>query len=266
MKNFDETRGFGVELEILVPRTWGQTGFANKVAAMAGVNCAFAGYTHAVTDYWKVVTDASLRAEAGWMALELVSPILRGKAGLDAVARVCNALTEMGAKVNVSCGLHVHHDARDLTLDAWKNLCKLFGKHERALHQVLPPSRRNSRWCMPINNEPTLADFFKKIDAGNTIEQVARTVSGRSRYRTLNTESYWRHGSVEFRQHGGTVDADKVVNWIKLTAAFVNVATYTKRVVAKGHDSFKVIGSMIDAKAARYFEERRAHFGFAAAA
>lgn len=263
MKNFNEQRGFGVEIEMLVPASPTRT-VAAQIAALAGVDCRFAGYTHDTTPHWKIVTDGSLRSEDGYIAIELVSPILYGKQGLRDIERVCGALAQLGAKVNVSCGLHVHHDARDLTLDNWKNLARVFGKHEHTLNAVLPASRRNNRWAQPINREQDIKTFFKKVASATTVRELAEYLSNESRYRTLNTHSFWRHGSVEFRQHGGTVEAEKITQWVVLTASFVNVAVAAKRVATRGAGNFGDVVAMLDAKGRRYFEARRAHFAGAA--
>jgi hypothetical protein len=41
------------------------------------------------------------------------------------------------------------------------------------------------------------------------------------RYFKLNLQSFFRTGTVEFRNHAGTVNADKVINYIRLTGAMV---------------------------------------------
>ena len=35
-----------------------------------------------------------------------------------------------------------------------------------------------------------------------------------TRYRKINAESYLSHKTVEFRQHSGTTEYDKIANWI----------------------------------------------------
>lgn len=52
---------------------------------------------------------------------------------------------------------------------------------------------------------------------------------GQGRYHKLNLVSLWVHGTIEFRQHSGTVDADKAVNWIELLMQFVNRAAVTRQ-------------------------------------
>jgi hypothetical protein len=37
----------------------------------------------------------------------------------------------------------------------------------------------------------------------------------------LNSHSYWRHGTIEFRLHSGTLDADKIINWLIITQKMI---------------------------------------------
>lgn len=65
-------------------------------------------------DHWKLVTDSSLQ---GNNTFELVSPILVGENGLKELETVCWVLDICNAKVNDSCGFHVHMDAASFNLD-----------------------------------------------------------------------------------------------------------------------------------------------------
>ena len=42
------------------------------------------------------------------------------------------------------------------------------------------------------------------------------------RYHKVNLQSYYRHGTVEFRQHSGTLNAAKAVNWVRMLAAYID--------------------------------------------
>jgi hypothetical protein len=56
---------------------------------------------------------------------------------------------------------------------------------------------------------------------------VVSNVSGlghMDRYRNLNVAAYARHGTLEFRQHQGTVNATKMVAWVKFTGAIMEQA------------------------------------------
>lgn len=66
---------------------------------------------------WKVVSDASIRCEARGgreatrnHSVEVVSPICK-YADIETVQQIVRKLRSGGAKVNDSCGIHVHVDA-----------------------------------------------------------------------------------------------------------------------------------------------------------
>lgn len=65
---------------------------------------------------WHLKTDSTVKPNAqqqsqnfGNTGRELVSPILKGNDGLRQLKLACEALEAAGARVNKSCGLHVHH-------------------------------------------------------------------------------------------------------------------------------------------------------------
>jgi hypothetical protein len=44
------------------------------------------------------------------------------------------------------------------------------------------------------------------------------------RYRKLNIHSYFRHQTLEVRQHSGTTDPTKITNWVRLMARMFDAA------------------------------------------
>lgn len=102
-KNF--TLGnFGIEIEMY---NMNKHYLARKLN-QAGIDARVWRYGHECQGFWKIVDDASIRRSGG---CELVSPILNGQAGLDLIDRVCAIIEELGGKVGITCGLHVHHEA-----------------------------------------------------------------------------------------------------------------------------------------------------------
>jgi Putative amidoligase enzyme. len=113
---FDNNRLWGVEIEFL--DTVNREDVARKMTEK-GVLCYVEGYNHTTRGHWKVVTDASC-------GYELVSPPLKGEEGFRQLKIACEVLNELGAKVDKRCGLHVHHDANDFTVDTFKRvLCSV---------------------------------------------------------------------------------------------------------------------------------------------
>lgn len=182
----------------------------------AGIECFDAGYSHQTHSQWKVVRDGSLTNGGG---LEVVSPVLRGADGFDQVRKVCAALATVGARVDRTCGLHVHVGVRDfVSLDFMKRLAVDYAHFESVIDMVMPASRRGSSntYCRPM------APFIAQINAARSMDALQATLT--TRYTKLNLTSFWRHGTVEFRQHSGTVEAEKMINWTKLCLRMVEAA------------------------------------------
>lgn len=160
----------------------------------------------ATPNAWKVVGDTSV---TGGQAFEIVSPILKGQEGLNQLKTVCLAMSGLNVKINKSCGLHVHFDASTIEDQQLRNLLINYIRYEPVIDSLMAPSRRanNNYYCQSLisyeNNilslEPTKANLITTIS---------------SRYHKVNLKSLPRHGSIEFRQHSGTINYTKIENWI----------------------------------------------------
>jgi hypothetical protein len=223
-------RTFGIEIEAYdLPLSE----VARAITA-AGVTCRVEGYTHSTPENWKVVTDASISGRNGF---EVVSPILRGTEGLEEVRKVMDALTAAGAKVNRSTGLHVHIGAADFTVAEVRNMAKNYVIFEDFFDAIMPPSRRASANMYIKSNRNQFGGYDKAatrraveaLSHCHTVDEVIRTACGDGRYYKLNLTAFWRHRTIEFRQHSGTTDADKAINWICLLMQFVNRAAVTRQ-------------------------------------
>ena len=208
MPTFNSTRQFGIEIE--------GTGLSVSQAAAAlrnaGIPCEDNGYNHSVRPHWKAVSDASVGD-----GFEIVSPILSGVEGLEAVKAVAAALVAAGATVDRSCGLHVHVNARDLSSKSFANVARRYARFESEIDALHPRSRRNNSYCQSVND---IVDDITRLEAnGYSTRELSQNIG--SRYYKVNLVSFLRHGTVEFRQHAGTVDGTKMVNWIMFCVMFV---------------------------------------------
>lgn len=219
-------RQFGIEIEF-----FGGRSAAEEALRTAGLNARDIGYSHNVVPFWKLVPDGS----ASGMC-EAVSPILRGEPGLEEAGKAAKALSsDRRFRVSRSCGLHVHFDVRDLSLSQIKMILKKYAKFEDALDLLMAPSRaaNNNAYCRSIvwqgwgtlsedQRKAHLNHLFNRIDRCTSMRDLSRLDGLVGRYRKVNLESFWRYGTLEFRHHGGTLDATKIVNWIRLLDAIVN--------------------------------------------
>jgi hypothetical protein len=79
----------------------------------------------------------------------------------------------------------------------------IYNRAEKVIDSMLPPSRRMNTYCR-----------------SNTVTDATR-----DRYAKVNLTSMYRHGTVEFRQHSGTIDCNKIKNWVLLTGLIFDRAT-----------------------------------------
>lgn len=225
---------FGVEIE-----AYGVYGDRIREACVIqGVKVVNERYNHQTQRYWKIVPDSSIY---GYQPFEIVSPPLKGEAGLKRVEKVCNILESLGASTNSSCGLHVHVDASDLTFEQMKNIAKGFIKYESTFDSFVTPERRGSENTFCKSNASRFeseADAFRQIDATQDLDELITIMNGKrdaydNRYFKLNMAALWRHGTIEFRQHHGTVNYETIASWIRFCINFVEVAKKANMRVAK---------------------------------
>lgn len=244
--DFVFNRTFGVELEIV----HGNKRQLRDAIRRRGVACEIEGYNHATRTNWKIVSDASVIG-----GYELVSPVLKGDRGLAEVKAVCQALEEVNAIVNKSCGFHAHFGTQDCKKDisVWRNLFANYATLESDIDAFMPPSRRNNRYCASMK----VSNWREKVDSAHNLEQLARSITGGSRYFKLNVQSYWRHGTVEFRQHSGTVEFGKIRNWLLFCARLVDFSK-RERLDSGGE---RALAKLLDNELANFYKQRKEKFG-----
>jgi hypothetical protein len=212
-------RKFGVEIEFVgITPSVAQNAIRN-----AGVSCQYEDYNHATRNHWKIVRDGSVSVSPGMngdACGELVSPPLVGETGIEEVRQVLIALSAAGATVNKTCGLHVHVDANDLNAGQILSVVQRYAHFENEINAFMPLSRRNGRWAMTVGGD-YVPNLVRNVNRNGNLRSVA---GGLNRYYAVNLVSYARYGTVEFRQHSGSVNATKVCNWIQFCVHFVTRA------------------------------------------
>jgi hypothetical protein len=197
-----------------------------------GVGVNYEGYTHAITTYWKLVTDGSVRGTNG---LEFVSPILRGRKGLVTLRNVLQACAKAGMLANNTAGVHIHFGAKDWTLQTWKNLLINYQGFQKIIDSYCTSYRRegqeNEAGDLPTYIEPTgnISNWRQKVDNATSFRELQlmflrhknMPTDGsinenreRNRYFNVNLFAYPKQGTVEFRQLGSSIEFEMIANWI----------------------------------------------------
>jgi hypothetical protein len=212
-QKFNEERTFGIEIEFTTAPRETVASLMRQKGLLAEVE----GWNHFTRHHWKVITDSSC-------GYELVSPVLKGRDGLNQLAKACEALKEAGAKVNRKCGLHVHHDVNDYDPKQIANIFAIYIKLENTIDTLVPQSRRgnNNRYCNSLfrgTDQQSVLDKLREVDTIRDIANIWHT-----RYLKINFHSYVKYGTLEFRQHSGTIEFEKIYNWVLLTQQMVDMS------------------------------------------
>lgn len=125
---------------------------------------------------------------------------------------VCDLLNSLGARVNRSCGLHVHLDCRDL-------------KDERGQMNLRRVTTRANRLGRAL---PVLAAMVPESRRSNSYCRLAVSRFDGGRYYAINKTAANKFGTIEVRLHSATTDFVKISNWIDLLFA-ISRATITER-------------------------------------
>ena len=246
------------------------------------------GYNHETREHWKIVNDGTARPTQRQIrngligGFELVSPILKGETSMKQLKAILEAMRILGFDVSRHCGLHVHHDVRnwrqelrsndysknEAAMNKISNCITLVQKFENVIYGMLPASRRNGRWCQPLNQTYNSifhclngkANYTKKDKMKFLKKNQKRTTTYPSfqndRYCGLNFQSMFRIGTIEFRYGAPTLNFEKMSNWIVFTQTFVNMAEAWKTV-----NSVKEMKLGTKAEVALTFEKMRDTLG-----
>jgi len=128
------------------------------------------------------------------------------------------------ASVNKSCVVHVHHEARDITDTQCNNLLNFYARCERTFDAFQPVSRKrqNNTYCQ------SMVTAYERMQSWETLSDLGR-------YHKLNFANRHTYGTIEFRQHSGSTEWDKLYNWVCLTANFL---TYCKDKTSRASMNF----------------------------
>jgi hypothetical protein len=194
---------FGVEIEAVIPAS------ANIVVGPHG-----SGTLIPSLPGWKADRDPSIRARAGYIACEFVSPKLVGADGMRKLVADIAAIKAMGAKVNASCGFHVHVGFDRSNTVACERLATLISNFEKAIFATTgTKNRERGRWSRGI----------QRYGAASAAISQSRS----NRYHVANFGS--EHPTIEFRAFSASLNPQKIVAWVRMCVALVERSITAKR-------------------------------------
>lgn len=155
--------------------------------------------------------DGSVHPNVGMINHIPREVVISYKTGDENMVRDICAFLKDKAYANSTCGTHVHFDMRGLDVGEVRRRGNRLAKAVPALRKLLPSERRDSHYC------------------SQDINQIPGYGYHTNRYAFVNLHAYPKHGTIEVRAHAGTIDADKILNWIKLCDTIMTTCVRTKQ-------------------------------------
>ena len=161
---------------------------------------------------WKVVSDASIqcqsrgeRTASRLYAVEVVSPICKYE-DIETIQQLVRELRRGGAKVNDSCGIHIHVDASRHDPKTLRNIVNIMASKEDLLYKALRVQIDREYYCQKADLRFLEDVNLKRPKSMSEFETLWYHGSSRrgvhydsTRYHALNLHSVFRKGTIEFR-------------------------------------------------------------------
>lgn len=248
---FDESRKFGVEIE---GYGLSRLEIAEALEQKKFSVCLCDSYPKNSTQ-WTVGSDGTINQV---YPVEIISPQLQGSTGLLEIEKVCEVLQKAGLKVDESCGLHVHWNVSDFTGHSALNLLRLYAKYEKILDYFFEENRRgdsnqHSRslikqggidWIYDLNKPFFYQAYQIALEFERTQKVEPASSFPAARHHKVNLCAINKYGTVEFRQHHGTLDFEEIKNWVVFSQQLIHRAkdTMVNEGVATWDSLIKTLG------------------------
>lgn len=154
---------------------------------------------------------------------EITTPKLYGEEGLKELKEKLDLVFSIGKDkvlINSTCGLHVHHDIKELFNEDDKMLEKIeiqvqeeLYKIQESLYNLCSINRRDNHYCPRMNfvnnkvEQPKIEVFYDENNRLNTPRPGFNFQTG--------------YGTLEFRMHEATLDSEQIVSWVRITHQIV---------------------------------------------
>lgn len=165
-----------------------------------------------VSPYWRLTSDGSLRNNG----VELISDPIWGEdinAALDSLQEII-ARSGNTPEFSERTSVHIHLDVRSLTTLQLFNLLVLVVIFERTLVRYCGGSREENIFCLPFYKAEYSMAALSKITDTNT--DFLHNLDNTFKYNGFNIKPVGTQGSVEFRYHYGTMDKERLKEWINI--------------------------------------------------
>lgn len=241
-KNFTSQRKFGIELEIGCTVSKIKIQAAIKEISLKSV--VVTRYQPSIENgFWHIKSDATCgpKGRLGPKGVEIASFVAKGNYDLQHICNVSQSLSKLGCKVNDNCGLHIHADSSDLTVNHVGTLLAYWIKLEKCLQYALPERRRTNEYCRMVSARYLLPKYLNILDYVDSSSTKAANLylllspsnigyyENSDRRQNLNLVNYARalnyfqngRNTLELRWPEGSLDPADISGWTRLFLGFI---------------------------------------------
>ncbi len=164
---------------------------------------------------WGVVEDGSLRNMGAEFVFKEpmfgkdVSETLRS---LESMFAMSGVTPRTGERTSV----HVHLDVRDLSYTQLLNLILVYLLCEPYFFAVGGEERRNSPYSFPLAETDDYLNRIGMAMSDPSSHTFSNNITDSAKYSAFNIAPVATQGSVEFRHHKGTYNAEALVRWVNM--------------------------------------------------
>lgn len=250
----NKARFFGVEIECFLPGSYHDNDWEHDGGDDCDEGCCSCepddasletrheylklAFTEAGLPDIEIKEDGSIKEDDGHYPVEITFSFSINN--FEKVEKVCKVLNKLGARVNSSCGMHVHIDQR-------KNLKTTAREQAMRLVTALPMLQR-------LVPQTRVENTYCKDNYGSLYSD---------RYYAINWAAYSSHNTIEVRLHSATTNAEKIIQWVRLLHCITlnsdfDFITYID--VKKGKTESIMVNMGLDRSIISYFLKREALF------
>lgn len=164
--------------------------------------------------FWRAVPDNSLRNGIELVSYPLNSPqVYKALAALD-IFFTMNVRSVFSHR----CSNHVHINVSNCTKEQLLVMVGFYLTVEGLFFDTFFPTRKGNNYCYPlVSTQLEIGDISR--------DNLSRDVW---KYAAINLYHLRDYGTIEFRQHPGTKDVTKLLEWIKTISNIYTYGTTTR--------------------------------------
>lgn len=141
---------------------------------------------------------------------EIASPKLKGHAGVKEVYKLLKFLRENNlGKVLGGAGMHVHHGSFGGSESVANRIFDFYKGNSSQIDKIIAPSRRGRgcSYCYSLDD----ITFNRSLSMDN-------------KYRFVSFRKFHQNGTFEARQHQGSLNFEKAINWVIFVQGIIRQA------------------------------------------